>query len=123
MANPLLDILSTAGHVLDTPGSVIRGLLAGDSDRAFGGIMDPSKRVSGRDMLDKWGVTNSDSGALGDIGGFAAQVATDPLSWLGGAGLLRRAFGGAGQAANAVGKAGMAAESVLPKAGTLLEAA
>lgn len=116
----LLDILQGAGNVLDTPGSVVRGLLAGQADKAFGGILDPSQRVSGRDMLDRWGVTDANSGTAGDIGGLVAGVATDPLMWGGGA--LLRALGkggsaaakgveGMGEAASAAGKAATAAEA------------
>lgn len=113
----LLDLLSGVGNVLDTPGSIVRGLLAGEGGRALSGILDPSHRVSGRDMLDKWGVTNSDSGTLGDIGGFAAQVATDPLTFLGGSlarGLVGRnaakASTSVGAEAALAGRAATAAE-------------
>jgi hypothetical protein len=54
--NFLLDALGAIGNVLDTPGSVARGLLAGDPSRAIGGILDPEKRVGGREMLQNWGV-------------------------------------------------------------------
>lgn len=92
--------LKTAGDILDTPGSVVRGLIAGDIGRAFGGIFDPSQRVqaeeitglasdSGDDWLDKTGKF---------IGNTAASIALDPLTYM--------TFG-----ASALGKAGRLAKS------------
>ena len=47
----LLDILQGIGDVANTPGSIVRGLLAGEPSRAFSGILDPEQRVGGREML------------------------------------------------------------------------
>ena len=44
----LLDILTDIGYVLDTPGALTRGLLAGR----------PGERVGGREMLTEWGLTD-----------------------------------------------------------------
>ena len=87
----LLDALQFAGNVLDTPGSIARGLLAGDPSRAMHGILDPSQRVSGRDMLESWGALapNQEGLDLGDALGFGAEMLTDPLNWLGGVGALK----------------------------------
>jgi hypothetical protein len=89
----LLDILGTVGTVLDTPASLVRGLLAGDPGRAFGGLFDPNQRLSGRDMLEKWGVLGANEEGIdaGDVGGFAAEMLTDPLNLVG-AGLLKHGY-------------------------------
>lgn len=71
----LLTPIGTAGKVLDTPGSVIRGLLAGESERALRGIFDTSQRVSGTELM---------GGAPDEFSwrGLGAEIATDPLNFL-----------------------------------------
>lgn len=91
MSNPLSDIIGFAGDALDVPGSVFRGLLAGEGTRAISGIMDPGQRVGGTEMLRNWGVLGPDSGFGGDLAGIAASIATDPLTLLGGWGALKGA--------------------------------
>lgn len=93
MSNFLLDALGLAGNVLDTPGSVARGLLAGEADRALGGVFDPSRRVSGRDMLESWGALGENQEGLdfGDVAGLGAEVALDPANLIGGLFLGRAA--------------------------------
>ena len=84
--------LGTIGNVLDTPGSVIRGLLAGKTDRAFSGIFDWDKRVSGSELIGK------DPNKF-SWGGLGVEVLTDPLTFL--------TFGsltGAGKLAQTAGK-------------------
>lgn len=81
----LLDALHTLGNIVDTPGSVARGLLAapftGQWNRPFTGILDPTQRVYGQEWTgNPWT-------------GMAADIATDPLNILGGIGLLRAARG------------------------------
>ena len=61
--------------VLDTPGSVVRGLLAGEPDRAFGGILDPSQRVSGQELIGE----KDNSSIWATLGGIGASIVTDPL--------------------------------------------
>jgi len=71
-----------AADVLDTPGSVVRGLLAGQPGRAFGGVFDPEQRVGGRELLANYGLTTqNDPNAWewSDFGGGLAEVALDPL--------------------------------------------
>lgn len=116
----LLDILQGVGHVIDTPGSVVRGLLSGSTDRAFGGIFDPSRRVSGRDLTNSLGLTDEDSGLGGDVAGMAAGLATDPLMWGGGALLKMLGRGGEAAAAGARGaeQAGKAATEAVVEATT-----
>lgn len=84
LTDALLNALGFAGNVVDTPGSVARGLLAGEPGRAFGGILDPSQRVSGREMLEGYGALgpNQEGLDLGDILGFGAEMVTDPTNLL-----------------------------------------
>lgn len=116
--NLLLDALTTAGNVLDTPGSVARGLLAGNPGAALGGIFDPSQRVYGRDLLEGYGLLgeNMPGFDLGDVAGFGAEVATDPLNLLGG-GLLARALGKTGAARKVLQKTGYFREPAAPPRG------
>ncbi len=70
--NPLLSALSTAGDLLDMPGSYLRGALSGR----------PGERASGREMLQNWGVAGENQPGLdfGDVAGFGAEALLDPLS-------------------------------------------
>jgi hypothetical protein len=116
--NPLLEALGMVGTTLDTPGSMARGLLSGQHERAFGGIMDPSRRVSGRDMLQQWGVLGDNEEGLdfGDVAGFGAEMLTDPLSLMTGAGtgLLARRAMRAGRTAGDATPLFKAAEEAMP---------
>lgn len=107
-------LLQALGTVVDTPGSVTRGLgsgvvrglrgLLGDEEqsqlaardfgRAFAGIGDPSQRVYGSEWTgDPWS-------------GMAVDMVADPLNVLGGVGLLKGAK--AAKLAKANNKAAMA---------------
>lgn len=70
---------TTLLDILDTPGSVVRGLLAGEGERAVSGIFDPSQRVSGKELI---GQEDNDS-ILAELGGIAASIVTDPLLFTG----------------------------------------
>lgn len=99
--------LAVAGNLLDLPGSMVRDALTGNNP--FDQWADPfggSDRVSGRDMLEQWGVLdeNEEGFDAGDVGGFAAEVLTDPLTFLTG-GLTR-----AGKVAEAGGLLGKASK-------------
>lgn len=93
--------LGAIGETLDTPGAYLRGLLAGQA----------GERVSGRDMLQNWGLVGENqegfhpidnpADALADIGGFVAEVVLDPLSLITGPG---KALTAAGKAAQKSGK-------------------
>jgi hypothetical protein len=99
--NPLLEALGWVGNVLDTPGSVVRGMLAGDPSRAMGGVFDPEQRVGGREMLETWGALDPNEEGLdwGDAAGFGADVLLDPLSLLGAGAGAKLATKGAKRAA------------------------
>lgn len=95
-----MDLLSGAGTVLDTPGRFTRTALAGRNP--FAAIFDPSQGVSGRDLLQQYGMVgeNTDQGWTpdsGDIGGFLAEMALDPTNLIGG-GLLAKILGTASKA-------------------------
>ena len=109
MSNAILDALGMAGDVLDTPASIIRGLLSGDPGRAMGGVFDPSQRVSGKELLG----LQDEEGIGSELLGMGAGIATDPLMW-GGAALLKLL----GRARPAVG----AAKIAEPEANALLKA-
>lgn len=99
MWDGLLQALGAAGTVLDTPGSIARGLLSGQAGRAFGGILDPSQRVYSEEWTgDPWS-------------GMAVDMATDPLNLLGGVGLLKTARAAKFAKANNARKAASAAKS------------
>ena len=93
MSNALLDALGFVGSVLDTPGSIARGLLAGQNP--LPGIFDPSQRVSGRRLLEQWGALDpkgEDEGfGGGDLLGLGLELVADPLAW-GGTALAKRLF-------------------------------
>lgn len=92
----------------------LRGALAGNPREILSaipgsdlvGLTDPSQSVSGRDVLETWGVLGQNKPGFdaGDVAGFAAEVVLDPATYL--------TLG-----ASAVGKAGKAAKlaGVLPK--------
>lgn len=97
LANSVLSGVAAVGNVLDTPGSLVRGLLAGEPGRAFGGIFDPDQRVSGRELLQDYGLVGPNKPGLdsADVAGFAAEVIADPLVLVSGPG---KALTKAGQA-------------------------
>jgi len=106
--------LESLGLILDYPGAIARGVLAGDPLSGF--AFDSDSRVSGKELLDAYGL-NPGNEALGgwadDIAGFAAEVGTDPL-WLlqMGAGVVPKAAKAA-QAANILDLAPKAAMAKL----------
>lgn len=92
--------LQYAAETLDKPGAAVRGLLAGRPDQLLNlipfsdtmGITDPSKRTSGRDLLEMYaGATPNEEGfhpfknptdAAWDAAGLGTEIFTDPLFWL-----------------------------------------
>ena len=104
MSLTLDDILSGVNYVgetLDKPGRAARGLLTGNfgellnlipfSDKM--GLTDPSKAVSGRDMLQHYGAVGEDDGELGwdDAAGMGMEMIFDPTNLIPGVGALRAA--------------------------------
>lgn len=117
--------LSMVGNILDTPGALVRGVLAGRNP--LPGIFEPSLRTSGRDLLETYGVLGSNRegfhpiddpmDAFGDVLGFGAEVALDPTTY---ALMGARAVGKLGAAAGKLGvlpKATYEAASMVPKTG------
>jgi hypothetical protein len=66
--------LAMAGHVLDTPGAWVRGLLAGDPFS--------EERISGRDLNRRYGLAGRKDNWLNFFGGLATEIVTDPLTYL-----------------------------------------
>lgn len=106
--------LGFVGGILNKPGRIVRGLLGGQPRELLNaipfsdalGITDPSQQVHGTDLL---GISRDQADQAGffspeGLGGFAAEMATDPLNFL--------SFGG-----GALTKAGQLAKKagVLPK--------
>lgn len=89
--------LEALGLVLDTPGAVARGILAGDPLSGF--AFDRDTRVTGEELLDAYGL-KPDNGWASPIMGFAAEVATDPLAYVS---MPLNALGRGGRAVRAAG--------------------
>lgn len=100
--------ISTVANLLDTIGGPIRTALAGNWGDVLPSIYDPASRTGGRELGESWGLLDQNNpgfhpiddpwDALQDVGGFALEVATDPLTYA--------TFG-----ASAVGKAGKVAKA------------
>jgi hypothetical protein len=86
-----LKTLDTFLTALNAPGNVIRGMLTGElgtlkSLIPFGETLGfDIPRVSGREVLEDWGILKKNQPGLDatDVAGFAADVITDPLIFLG----------------------------------------
>lgn len=110
--------LGMAGNLLDVPGSVLRDLLTwlpgGPAPtNPLDQLLSPlssDNRTSGRQLLEGYGLrSNRETGMGGwlsdpgegvrDVAGFAADVALDPLTWIG--------LGGLGRAGGAAKKSGL----------------
>ena len=98
--------LSFVGNVLDTPGRFVRTTIAGKNP--FASIFDPSRGVTGEQLLglDKGNPAGFDAGDIPRfIGGLGAEIALDPLTYIG----LPGAASAATQAGKMAGKAGLMA--------------
>lgn len=103
MLDTLLNAVQALGNVVDTPGSVVRGLLSGNPSRALSGILDPSQRVYGSEIT-------------GDpYSGFAVDMALDPLNLVGGLGLLKTAKAAKLAKANNLQRAQLLAKGGMPE--------
>jgi len=74
-----MSLLDTLSYVADTPGALLRGVLAGK----------PGHRATGREALHLG--ANKPGFDSGDIPGFLAEMLLDPVNLLGGAGVLKGA--------------------------------
>lgn len=85
VTEPVLSGLEVLGNVSDVPGAAVRGILAGDPMAALSPVISPfrdSGRVSGRDLLRRYGMAGPRD-TWGNWGaGLAAEVALDPLTYL-----------------------------------------
>ena len=97
----LMEALGYVGDTIGKPGRAVRGVLAGRPDELANlipfsdtlGITDPTQQVRGRDLLNQMGVTQADDDGWGSfLGGLGVDVATDPLTYFGGA-MMRGALG------------------------------
>lgn len=98
-----LDVIQAPFRALSAPwGALQTGVATGDWGQAGESLIDPDKAVRGRQFLEKLGVVNPSSGAVGDVAGAAVDLA-DPVSWLalGGLGKAYQAVRGVGEAATA----------------------
>lgn len=78
-----LSAVSAVGNVLDLPGSMVRDVIS--LQNPLDQILTPTSsinRTSGRDLSRKFGFAGSDDTTGNAIGGFAAEVLLDPLSYL-----------------------------------------
>lgn len=94
--------LGWAGYLLDTPGALVRGTLAGDPLSAFGSSED---RVTGRELLRQWGMADEKDTWSNFGAGLAAEALLDPFAYatLGLSQLGKGALSQAGRAAQAAG--------------------
>jgi hypothetical protein len=107
-----MGLMQYFGETIGKSSRASRGLLSGRPEAILNlipfsdalGITDPQEDISGRQLLEQWGLAGPNDPDKwfepADIAGFALEVATDPLSWLfpGGA-----ALGKAGQALKRAG--------------------
>lgn len=70
--------LSAFGWLLDTPGAIVRGVLAGDPLSGFGSSED---RVTGRELLRQYGLAGEEDTWGNFGGGMATEILLDPLSY------------------------------------------
>lgn len=118
------------GETLDKPGSAVRGMLSGLTGGDWGGgllnlipfsdtlgITSPEKKVTGRELLEGWDWLDPNQKGFdaGDVGGFAAEVALDPLTYLT---LGASALGKGGQVAKRMGLLDDVAKQASKRAGT-----
>lgn len=101
--------LSAAGYILDTPGALVRGILAGDPLSVFG---DSDRRVTGRELLRQYGLAGNEDNWWNFGGGMAAEMLLDPLTYLNPLAILGRgALSPTGKALKASGMLRNAAET------------
>jgi len=92
VASTVTSGFQSLGNFFDTPGGVVRDLLA--LQNPLPGIFDPNERISGRGLLQHYGLVgpNRPGLDLGDVAGFGTEVVLDPFAWAsGGASAASRA--------------------------------
>ena len=105
LANRGVSMLSGLGWALDTPGAVARGtisgLMEGDPLKGLRAIAAPSEeRVTGRELARQMGLVGAEDNWWNWMGGLAAEVALDPLTYANPLAVLGRgAYTAAGRAA------------------------
>jgi len=93
--------LSGLGYLLDTPGALARGILAGKPLSVLG---SSEERVSGRDLARQYGLAGDEDNWLNFAGGLGVEMITDPLTYLNPFSILGRgAYGTAGRTAQRAG--------------------
>lgn len=97
------------GKALDTTGAIARGVLAEDPGSGFS--WDSDRRVTGEELLEKYGIIDDSVDPwVRSAAGFAAEIATDPLTWLTGPMASLSKAGKAAKAANVLDLAPIAAQ-------------
>lgn len=95
----LADFLIGTANVMDLPGSIARDLLAGKGvKQSFDQLWTPTSsenRTTGADLLRAYGMLGSrgDTGFGGTVAGMAAEMATDPTTWVNPASVLKYGLG------------------------------
>ena len=107
----LLDILSGIGTVLDTPRAMSWALASGRDP--FEAMLDPSKRLTGWDLMKKLGVQNQEGFDATDVGAVGSEMVLDPLNvaLMGAPWLVKKLLGAMGKGAKTV-KGAKAAEGL-----------
>lgn len=93
--------LTGLGYLLDTPGALVRGVLAGKPLSVFGGA---DERVTGRDLFRQMGLAGDEDNWMNWSAGLAGEIVLDPLTYLNPLAVLGRgAASAAGRAAQRSG--------------------
>jgi len=86
MAGTTLSGLEAFGNLFDLPGSSVRDILTGNNPLdQWATPFSADNRTTGRELLTDYGITRANDPTrweLADVGGFAAEVALDPFTWL-----------------------------------------
>ena len=92
--------LAAAGWILDTPGSMVRGMLSGGPSKALSALWETSdQRVTGRELLRQNNLIGSEDNWGNFAGGLIGEMALDPLTYLNPLAILGKgAYNGAGRA-------------------------
>jgi hypothetical protein len=108
-----LNTVDTAATVLDTPGAITRGILAGKPLSGFS--FDSADRVSGQELLTQYGLLKKDDNPYYRyLTGLASEIVLDPFAL---ANMPLRALGMGGKAAKAAGIIGDAPLAALSRMG------